>query len=181
MLRCILGERKSGKSVFAEEQIKKKEGSTLYVATLPNLSIYEEVIARHQKRRPGFWRCIELFNMSAREIAAFPYTDYRYVVIDNLSYYVLFQRYYNGDVFLQEWDERFLSLIHKLAADSNTMVYAVDAPVEGGILEHIDKEKIICRLFSKILDESQIIERFYYGGTVCRLTAEEGKDYLFRT
>ncbi len=181
MLRCILGERKSGKSVFAEEQIKKKAVSTLYVATLPNLSIYEEVIATHQKRRPGFWDCIELFEMSVREIGAFPYRDYRYVMIDNLSYYVLFQRYYNADAFLQEWDERFLFLIHKLAADRNTTVYAVDAPMEGGILEHIDEEKIICRLFSKILDESQIIERFYHGGAVRRLTAEEGKKYLFQT
>ncbi len=181
MLRCILGERKSGKSEFVEEQVKGRAGSILYAATLPNLNIYKEVIARHRERRPRFWDCIELFEMTAREIAAFPYPDYRYVIIDNLSYYVLFQRFHNAKVFLRECDERFLSLIDKMAMDRNTTACFIDTPIEEELLKCIDEEGVIRKLFIKILDKSQVIERFYHGGTVCQMSVENGKDYIFRT
>lgn len=180
MVTCILGERKSGKSIFAEEQVKKKDGNVLYVATLPNLKIYEDVIARHQERRPLCWDQIELFEMAADQIADFPYQDYSHVIVDNLSYYMLFQRFHNGDSFLQKCDGRFFALIDKMAENRDTAVYFIDTPMEKEMLKSIDEEGIIERLFIKILDKSQMTGHFYSSGKICPLSAEEGKDYLFR-
>lgn len=179
MLKCILGERKSGKSIFVEEQMKKESGNVLYVATLPDLTIYQETIVRHQERRPPFWDCIELFEMSAKQIKDFPYHNYRQVMIDNLSYYMLFQRVHNEAAFLREWDEGFFLLIDEMARNQSMTVYFVDTPFEKDILKRIDKEGIIKNLFIKILDSSQMIERFYHREKVYQITTKEGNDYLF--
>lgn len=181
MLKCILGERNSGKSIFVEEQLKKKNMSVLYVATLPDLTIYNDIIARHRQRRPSSWDCIELFEMTAPQIADFPYQDYGLVMIDNLSYYLLFQRIHNEDAFLRECDERFFLLIDKMAGDESMTACFVDTPFDKDILTKVDKEGMIENLFIKILNQSQIVERFYCQGRVCQLSIKEGKDYLFHT
>lgn len=181
MLKCILGERNSGKSIFVEEQIKKKDMSVLYVATLPNLTIYNEIIAKHRQRRPPSWDCIELFEMTVPQIMDFPYQDYGQVMIDNLSYYLLFQRIHNENAFIQECDERFFLLIDKIAGNQSMAACFVDTPFNKDILEKVDKQGMIKSLFIKILDKSQIIERFYCQGRVCQLSVKEGMDYLFRT
>lgn len=179
MFTCLLGERNSGKSVFAEEKIKNEDEQALYIATLPELEMYREMIGRHQKRRPSSWKCIELFKMSMDEILAYPYQNYRNIILDNLSYYLLFQLYYNKDGFWQKCDERVFSLIDRLASDSGTMVYVIDTPI-GQELSG-EEGRAVCRIFTDILDKSVSIQRFFYKDKVIGMTAEEGKAYLLCT
>ena len=161
MFWCILGERKSGKSVFVENRVKKTDNKALYIATLPELKMYKEIINAHQKRRPSSWECVELLEMSAEEILTYPYQKYQ--------------------EFIKKCDERVLALIDRIAADSATTLYFIDTPINQDMFEHEDKNGVIRQLFARILDKAGVIERFYSGGTVCRLTVEEGKKYLFRT
>ena len=181
MFWCILGERKSGKSVFVENRVKKTDNKALYIATLPELKMYKEIINAHQKRRPSSWECVELLEMSAEEILTYPYQKYQNVILDNLSYYALFQLCYNKEEFIKKCDERVLALIDRIAADSATTLYFIDTPINQDMFEHEDKNGVIRQLFARILDKAGVIERFYSGGTVCRPTVEEGKKYLFRT
>lgn len=59
-LCLVLGGVRSGKSAFAEEQVRRWERPTLYLATGqatdPEMS---ERIRRHQQRRPDHWRTLE--------------------------------------------------------------------------------------------------------------------------
>ena len=71
MFQCILGEREIGKSVFVENQIKSIDNHALYIATLPKLDMYQDVIQRHQQRRPSAWDCIELMIMLPEQIFTF--------------------------------------------------------------------------------------------------------------
>lgn len=178
MIRCILGERKSGKSVFVENRIKETGQSALYIATLPDLERYQEKIKAHQIRRPQSWQCLELFQLTMGEILAFPYHDYRHVLLDNLSYYLLWQLYYNEEELLRTCDRRIFSFLDKMAAYEHTTFYIVDTPLQRDILEEDDKTGIIRRLFTKILGKAAVIERFVNDNTVYRMNLEEGKQYL---
>lgn len=179
MLRCTLGERNSGKSVFVEDQIKKMGGKTLYIATLPDLGIYSEIISRHQKRRPSFWRCAELFKMTAGEISTYPYQDFRNVILDNLSYYILFQLYFNGDEFARQCGGIFVPLIDKAAADSGSTLYVIDTPIDWGMVGNEEEGRLVREAFNEVLDRAATIDRFYSGGRIRRMSVWEGKDYLF--
>lgn len=181
MIRCLLGERKSGKSVFIEKRVIKTDNKALYIATLPALKMYEEVISRHQERRPASWECIELFKMSADEMLAYPYHTFQNVILDNLTYYVLFQLYYRKDDFVRECDGRFFSLIDAIAADSYITCHLIDTPIEQSVLSKEDETGIIRSLFSHILDQAAVVERFYSEDMIFRMKMEEGKDYFFRT
>jgi len=181
MLRCTLGERKSGKSVFIEEQVKRIDKEALYIATLPDLNRYKETIRAHQRRRPSSWECIELFKMPIEEMLAYPYENYQNVILDNLSYYILFQLYFNADGFLRRCDEKIFSLIDRAAGHDRTMFYMIDTPIHRDVLEEDDETGIVRRLFTRILDKAMIIERFYKEDTVRQMSPEEGKKYLFHT
>lgn len=176
MFRCVLGERKSGKSVYVENDIKKTDNHALYIATLPRLTIYEKTIQSHKERRPPSWDCMELFEMSAEEILEYPYQNYANVILDNLSYYVLFQMYYNKDEFVRKCDERFISLIDQIAVENNTMVHFVETPLHQDIFEI--ENGITNWIFSRILEKAVMINMFYDEKNVCTLTVKEGKDYL---
>ena len=180
MVRCLLGERKSGKSVYAENQVRKIGGRILYIATLPELKMYRKVIQEHQKRRPASWMCIELFKMSAYEILTYPYHDFRSVILDNLTYYLLFQVYFQRENFLRMCDGRFLSLIDQVAGNDYTTVYFVDTPLEPQLLVDADETGVIEGLLDQVLNQAVRIERFYSEDKICRMTLEEGKRYLFR-
>lgn len=176
MFKCILGERKSGKSVYVEKYIKKMDKHALYVATLPRLTIYEKTIQSHKERRPSSWNCVELFDMSAEEILEYPYQNYQNVILDNLSYYVLFQLYYNKNEFIRKCDGRFVSLIDRIAAESRTTVHFIETPLHQDIFEI--ENGIADRIFSRILEKSVLIERFYDEEKICTLTIQEAKEYL---
>lgn len=176
MWRCVLGERKTGKSIYVENQIKKTNTETLYIGTLPQLKIYEKTISDHQKRRPPSWECVELFRMTAEEILTYPYQIYQHIILDNLSYYMLFQLYSNKDEFVQKCDERFILLIDSLAKEKNTMVHFIDTPVHPDIFE--DKTGIICKLFSLILEKAVTIERFYNMDKTRTLNINKAKSYF---
>lgn len=181
MFKCILGERESGKSVFVEDQIKKRDKKVLYIATLPNLKIYTEIIQRHQKRRPFTWECVELFEMSTKEILTYPYLNYKNVILDNLSYFLLFQIHTNRNNFWQMYEQSIFSLLDKIAEDHYTTFHIVDTPISLDIYEHEDKNRIFQQIFSKILDRAKVIERFYNENRICQLTVVEAKNYLFYT
>lgn len=148
----------------------------LYVATLPRLTIYEKTIQSHKERRPSSWNCVELFDMSAEEILEYPYQNYQNVILDNLSYYVLFQLYYNKNEFIRKCDGRFVSLIDRIAAESRTTVHFIETPLHQDIFEI--ENGIADRIFSRILEKSVLIERFYDEETICTLTIQEAKEYL---
>lgn len=181
MIKVTLGERKIGKSVFIEDQIKKTDKGALYIATLPDLNRYKETIKRHQERRPSSWQSIELFKMTVEEMLTYSYDSYRNVILDNLSYYLLFQLYFNANEFLRECDERFFSLIDAAAEDDNVTFYIIDTPIPQDVLEEDDETGIIRGLFTRILDKAMLIERFYNEDTIARLSLQEGKKYLLHT
>ena len=149
MIRCVLGERKSGKSVYVENQVKEKDEKALYIATLPKLHIYQEIINIHQSRRPSTWECVELFQMSAEEILSFRYENYRNVILDNLSYYLWLRLYFYRNRFVQEYDERVIALFDRIAANNNTTIYFVDTPLHEEVVE--DDNGFIRRVFTRIL------------------------------
>lgn len=180
MIRCLLGERKSGKSVYIENHVKKMGGRILYIATLPELRMYKEVIKEHQERRPVSWVCIELFKMSAYEMLTYPYGNFRSIILDNLTYYLLFQLYFQRENFLGKCEEGFFSLISRIARNSNTTVYFVDTPVEPYLLVDAYELQVIPGLLNHILTEANAIERYYSDNKICKMTLEEGKRYLFR-
>lgn len=176
MLRCVLGERKIGKSIYVENWVKNTDIKALYVATLPQLEIYEKTISEHQKRRPHSWECIELFRMTAEEILTYPYQDYRNIILDNLSYYVMFQVYSNKDELMRKCDERFILLIDRIAKEKETMVHFIDTPVHQDIFEV--ENGITRRLFSEILEKAVEIERFYGKDKISTLNIKEAKSYF---
>lgn len=178
MFKCILGERKSGKSVHVENVVKGKDTNALYIATLPRLRRYQEIINTHRKRRPSTWECVELIQMSKEDILAFPYLNYRNVILDNLSYYVFFMMYFKKAEFMKNCDERIFSLIDMIAVDSDTTFYFVDTPIHQDMFETVDDNGIIKRLFTGILDKAAVIERYCSSETVCPMTVNEGKKYL---
>lgn len=178
MFWCVLGERKSGKSVYVENRVKKTDSRALYIATLPELQMYREIIKAHQRRRPASWDCMELLEMSAEEILAYPYQRFQNVILDNLSYYTLFQLCYNREGFLKKYDERFLSLVDRMAEDSGTIIYFIDTPLNQDMFAYEDENGVVRQLFARILDRAAVIERFYSADRVCRIPAEEGKKYL---
>lgn len=178
MFKCILGERKSGKSIYVENLVKKQDPNALYIATLPRLKMYQEVISTHRKRRLSTWKCVELIQMSKEDILTFPYMDYRNVILDNLSYYVFFMMYLKKDEFLKECDKTIFSLIDRIAMDDTTIIYLVDTPIHQDMFEMVDDNGIIKRLFTRMLDKAIVIERYYNNKTVSTMTVEEGKNYL---
>ena len=179
MIRCILGERKIGKSVYVENYVKEQDEKALYIATLPPIKLYQEIINIHRKRRPLTWECIELFQMSIDEILTFPYQGFRNVILDNLSYYVLFQMQTRKETFIHECDGRIFSLIDKFAADKNTTVHFVDTPIQTEILVLQDENRIIRRLFDDILEKAVVIERYHSKDIIFPMTIEGAKIYFF--
>ena len=178
MFECILGERKSGKSVYVENLVKMKDPNALYIATLPRIKMYQEVISTHQKRRPSTWKCVELIQMSTEDILIFPYLNYKNVILDNLSYYVFFMIYLKKAEFMRGCDQRIFSLIDRIAMDDDTTIYLVDTPIHQDMFEMVDDNGIIKRLFAEILDKAVVIERYYSSEMVFPMTVEEGKSYL---
>lgn len=179
MIQCILGERETGKSVFVEEQVKKIDKNALYIATLPGWDMYQDVIQRHKQRRPSTWDCIEIMDKPPDQIFAYPFWNYRNVILDNLSYYVLFQICTNENVFFHEFYNGFLSLIDQLSASENTMVYMIDTPLKEWEPLAKDEKEIIYQIFFSILHKAKKIEKYHQGNMVCQITEEEGKDYFF--
>lgn len=179
MFKCTLGERNSGKSIFIENQVKRIDPNALYVATLPELEMYQNIISRHQKRRPALWDCIELFKMRKEEILTYPFQKYRNVILDNLSYYILFQIYFNKDNFINKLDERSFSFINQIAMDSSTIFYFIDTPINQNKLKDKYEKNIVRHFFAQILDKAAVIDKFYNENMIYQITSEEAKNYLF--
>ena len=114
--------------------------------------------------------------MSAEEILEYPYQDYQNVILDNLSYYVLFQMYYNKNEFIRKCDGRFVSLIDRIAAENKTTVHFIETSLHQDIFEI--ENGITDQLFSRILEKAVLIERFYDEEKICTLTIKEAKEYL---
>lgn len=171
-----MGERKTGKSIYVENQIKKMDDKALYIATLPPLEMYQKTITDHQKRRPSSWKCVELFRLTAEEILTYPYQNYQHIILDNLSYYVLFQMYENRDEFVRKCDENFSLLVDRIGKEKGTMVHFIDTPLHQDIFEI--ENGITRRLFSNILESAVTIERFYNKDEVCILNVKQAKRYF---
>ena len=179
MFWCVLGERGTGKSVFVENRIKEIDNHALYIATLPVWDMYQDVIQRHQQRRPSTWECIELIDMLPDQIFTYPFLNYRNVVLDNLSYFVLYQICTNRDVFLCEFYNRLLSLIGKIAVNKNTTVHLIDTPLRQQDLLEKNEREMIFFFFFAIFHKAEKIERYYKGDILHQITEEEGKNYFF--
>ena len=157
MIQCILGEREIGKSIFVENQVKTIDKNALYIATLPEWDMYRDVIQRHRQRRPSTWDCIELMNMLPCQIITYPFLNYRNVVLDNLSYYVLYQVCANDNVFFRELYSDFLILFDQVAISKNTMVYLIDTPLIQWKFLDKDEKKMIYQIFFSILDRKSVV------------------------
>jgi adenosylcobinamide kinase/adenosylcobinamide-phosphate guanylyltransferase len=59
-LILVTGPNGSGKSARAEQIAIDTGDIVSYIATLPNLLIYQDRIRQHQERRPPSWKLIEL-------------------------------------------------------------------------------------------------------------------------
>lgn len=178
MWNCVLGERKSGKSVYIEDQVKAADGEALYIATLPDLERYKSTIMQHKERRPVSWKCIELFKMSVEEILGYPYLDFRNILLDNLSYFILYNLYFNKERFLEKCDDRIFFLLETLAQTEDTVVHLIDTPVKMNVL-YDDEKGCIVSLFNSIFDRTVKMEKFNNNREIRLLTIEEGKRYFY--
>ena len=180
MWKCLLGERKSGKSVYIENHIKETDQDALYIATLPELKLYRSAIMRHKQRRPLTWKCIELFKMDREEILDFPYSNYRNIILDNLSYYILYQIYFRWEVFCAKCNEDFLFLIEEFASYDSTTVYFIDTPVNMDVLDSRE-QSLVLHFFNTIFEKAGCIEKFENEKMVYTLALDEAKKYFFHT
>lgn len=180
MWKCLLGERKSGKSVYIENYVKGINSETLYIATLPDLEMYRPAIIQHKKRRPPSWKCIELFNMDRKEILSFPYSNYRNIILDNLSYYILYQIYFHWEAFRAGCNEDVLSLIEKIATDVSATVYFIDTPINMDVLDSRE-QRFVLHFFNTIFEKADWIKKFVNKKNVCTLAVNEAKKYFFHT
>lgn len=180
MWKGLLGERGSGKSVYIENYVKKIDQGALYIATLPELKLYRSAIIRHKKRRPSTWKCIELFKMTREEILTFPYFDYRNIILDNLSYYILYQIYFNLEEFNAGYDENIILLIKEIASDDATIVYFIDTPVDMDVLD-VREKGVVLHFFNAIFENAESIEKFQNEEKVYTMAVEEAKKYFFHT
>ena len=113
------------------------------------------------------------------QIFTYPFLNYRNVILDNLSYYVLYHICMNRNVFFHEFYNGFLSLIDHIAVSKSTTVYLIDTPLsQWGFLEKDEKE-LIYQIFFSILHKAEKIQRYYKGDIVCQITEEKGIDYFF--
>lgn len=179
MWKCLLGERNSGKSLYIENYVKETDAEALYIATLPELEIYKPAIIRHQKRRPLTWKCIELFKMNRAEILDFPYTGYRNIILDNLSYYILYQIYFHWEEFRAGCNEDIFLLIKKIASDAAAIVYFIDTPVDMDVLDSME-QRLVLLFFNAIFEKACSIEKFHNEKKVDTLSVDEAKKYFFR-
>lgn len=178
MWNCILGERKTGKSVYIENRVKEIDTEALYIATLPNIKRYQSVIEQHKNRRPSTWKCMDLFRLSAEEIRDYPYLEYKNIILDNLSYFLLYQIYFRKERFLEQCNDNFFALIEMLAQTKTTTVYLIDTPVRMGLLEE-DERIWITYIFDSILEGAVKLEKFHDDGTTSILTVQESKTYFY--
>lgn len=181
MIRCILGERNSGKSVYAENLVKDHGGNALYVATLPKIDIYKEKIRIHKERRPSDWDWIELFEMPSENIFVYPYHKYENILLDNLSFYVLYQISANPEELLAAFDEWFVPLLDQLEASGYSTLYIIDTPVRPGCFRNEWESEIFQQFFFQILRKADSIERFHKGCPADSLSREEAVNYLFHS
>lgn len=91
MLELFLGRAGSGKSERAEDLLRRAGGPTLYVATLPPIAAYEDVIRRHRLRRPASWDLLELVGEPREdwERLGRALVGVRNILVDGLSGYLL--------------------------------------------------------------------------------------------
>ena len=91
MIIFVLGEPKSGKSVWAENVLLSLGGTSLYVGTLPARQEFHETIIEHQKRRlEAKWDLLEASGEPGEDLKALSQALQKNstVLIDGLSAYI---------------------------------------------------------------------------------------------
>lgn len=90
MIEYLCGPPKCGKSLLAEESLKKSGGQILYVGTLPCIRLYMEAIRIHQERRPKEWDLYECSGEPSQDIVWLTDALGRYdgVLLDGVSFYL---------------------------------------------------------------------------------------------
>lgn len=90
MVEYFCGYPKCGKSLVAEERLRKVDGPVLYVGTLPNTRPYWPTIWCHQQRRPFEWGLYECGGNPMRDLSQLSQTviGYRGILLDGVSFYL---------------------------------------------------------------------------------------------
>lgn len=129
MVEYFCGYPKCGKSLIAEERLRRVDGSILYVGTLPNTRPYWPTIWAHQQRRPSTWNLYECSGNPTHDLSYLSQTvmGYKGVLLDGGTFYLnrVLQWGYVPD---QSW----LMLLRKILAwgkSANVCFLVVDQPV----------------------------------------------------
>ncbi len=178
MWKCILGKRKIGKSIYVEKIIKKREGTVLYITTLPELKKYENTIQTHKMRRPDSWAVIDLFKMSIEDILSFPYHNYANIMLDNFSYYLLYNLYFNEWGYISLIETDICRIIDNISIDAKMMVYFVDTPIDLKMLDKYGQQVVFC-LYNHIFKCSSTIEWFEREEVQIPLSLNETKKIFY--
>ncbi|MCP9926956.1 bifunctional adenosylcobinamide kinase/adenosylcobinamide-phosphate guanylyltransferase [Cyanobium sp. CH-040] len=112
-LELITGPARSGKSRWAEHRAGGTGLPVHYLATgplLPEDPDWQERLARHRRRRPAGWRCLEVGADLAPALSAVPAGEV--ALVDSLGTWVS----WGLDEDDRSWEERVNSLVTSLAA-----------------------------------------------------------------
>lgn len=90
MVHLVLGATRSGKSLYAERELASRPGRSLYVATLPPIALYMDIIECHRRRRPSGWSLVELIGepREDHDLLLSHSAGCDNAVLDGLSFYI---------------------------------------------------------------------------------------------
>lgn len=129
MIEYLCGYPKCGKSLIAEERLRRVDGAILYVGTLPNTQPYWPTILVHQRRRPSSWNLYECSGNPTQDLSCLSQMvmGYNGILLDGVSFYL------NRAL---QWgyvpDKSWLMLLRKILAwgkSANVCFLVVDQPV----------------------------------------------------
>jgi adenosyl cobinamide kinase/adenosyl cobinamide phosphate guanylyltransferase len=161
MLTFILGVSKSGKSVYAETLVQDEPGSTLYIATLPNILIYEEIITAHEKRRPADWDLLELTGDPSDDLNDLRkiIEEYDNILLDGIALYLIRVIELQNES-LSFYKEKLKNIVDVLAQKSGSVII-VDHIVPGNASK---EQQTAVRHVHKIISvKADVITYFHEG------------------
>lgn len=170
MLHYVTGYTKSGKSEYAEKQVAKLTGSTVYIGTLPKQIFYSDTIQAHQKRRPDKWKLIELIGdpESDYEMIQEQLPQFTNILFDGLSFYL-----FRLSMVFDDDYEKVLNLSENLvdwAVQSDSYVVVVDSPINKTLPE--TTQRILLNVHLSILQNASSIV-FFNKGNALPITKNE--------
>jgi adenosyl cobinamide kinase/adenosyl cobinamide phosphate guanylyltransferase len=128
MIVYFCGQKNSGKSLCAEEYLKRRVSNVLYIGTLPLFHYYLETIENHRARRPADWdlyECCGDIEYDVNTICS-ALTERCGLLIDGLSYYVIRNLEYDA---IDTKAVRQIAHLLKYIEAKNVLCVFVDTPL----------------------------------------------------